>query len=313
LPADKRPRQIPIIRAEESGDVILASYHKLTPLGKLRDASATRTLDAKNVVTPAISAVHNSLVKKTLSTPSFLKKGREKYRLTIPILVAVAVSIIVFVLVLVLVLHPIGPMFIKPQPPPANHYSLSVFWIYLTGNQYCCFYNSFPDRIAVDSGGGNVYVAENGNNRIQKFDSTGHFITKWGSKGSSDGHFEDPGSVAVDHSGNVYVADAQIDRVQKFDSTGYFITKWGTFGSPNGQFNGPDGVAVDSGGNVYVADGNNRIQKFDSTGHFITKWGSNGTVNEQFQSISSIAVDSTGKVYVADLGKDSFIHVFTPT
>jgi len=40
-----------------------------------------------------------------------------------------------------------------------------------------------PHDIAVDSSG-NVYVAEQGNFRIQKFDSQGNFITSWGSAGS---------------------------------------------------------------------------------------------------------------------------------
>ena len=37
-----------------------------------------------------------------------------------------------------------------------------------------------PSGIAVDSSD-NVYVTDGGNNRIQKFDSNGKFITKWGS------------------------------------------------------------------------------------------------------------------------------------
>ena len=92
------------------------------------------------------------------------------------------------------------------------------------------------------------------NYRIQKFDSNGAFITKWGSYGSEDGQFSSPNSVAVDSSGNVYVADSYNHRIQKFDSNGTFITKWGSYGSEDGQFYYPNGVAVDSSGNVYVAD-----------------------------------------------------------
>ena len=39
---------------------------------------------------------------------------------------------------------------------------------------------------------GNVYVADAGNDRIQKFTSAGTFLTKWGTDGSGDGQFDNP-------------------------------------------------------------------------------------------------------------------------
>jgi tripartite motif-containing protein 71 len=55
-----------------------------------------------------------------------------------------------------------------------------------------------------------------GLNRIQKFDSNGKFITKWGSTGSNNGQFIDPISVTVDSSGKVYVVDGGNTRIQVF-------------------------------------------------------------------------------------------------
>jgi DNA-binding beta-propeller fold protein YncE len=108
-----------------------------------------------------------------------------------------------------------------------------------------------------------VYVADSGNSRIQKFTTTGTFITKWGTLGSGNGQFDWPIGVAVDSSGNVYVSDLHNNRIQKFTSDGTFITKLGTEGSGNGQFSYPNGVALDSSGRVYVADDHNyRIQVF---------------------------------------------------
>jgi len=124
------------------------------------------------------------------------------------------------------------------------------------------WYFASPSGVAVDSYG-NVYVADTYNHRIQKFSSSGTFITKWGSQGTGDGQFYSPSGVAVDSSGNLYVADTKNHRIQKFNSNGTFITKWGSKGTGDGQFNNPYGVAIDSSGNVYVADSeNNRIQKF---------------------------------------------------
>lgn len=128
-----------------------------------------------------------------------------------------------------------------------------------------------PSGLAVDSGG-NVYVVDENNHRIQKFTAAGVFITQWGAYGSGEGQFDEPSGVAVDSGGNVYVADENNNRIQKFTATGVFVTQWGVYGSGDGQFDEPSGVAVDSVGNVYVADeGNDRVQKFTPAGVFLGK------------------------------------------
>lgn len=119
-----------------------------------------------------------------------------------------------------------------------------------------------PRGIAVDTGG-NVYVTDFILNRIQKFDSSGVFLLKWGSSGSGNGQFDGPNHLEVDGNDNVYVPDSDNDRIQKFSSSGTFLAKWGSVGSSAGEFIQPISVAIDSSGNVYVVDlGNHRIQKF---------------------------------------------------
>ena len=53
----------------------------------------------------------------------------------------------------------------------------------------------FTGGVATDSSG-NVYVVDTGNGRILKFNSTGSFITKWGTFGFGDGLFNGPVRVA---------------------------------------------------------------------------------------------------------------------
>ena len=75
---------------------------------------------------------------------------------------------------------------------------------------------SLPADAALDSGG-NVWVADRGNNRIEKFNAKGEYVSQFGSKGTANGQFEKPSGIAIDPSGNIWVADATNERVQKFN------------------------------------------------------------------------------------------------
>jgi DNA-binding beta-propeller fold protein YncE len=159
-----------------------------------------------------------------------------------------------------------------------------------------------PEGVAVDRAG-DVYVADYGNDRIQKFSPNGKPLAVWGQAGTSPGQFNGPTGVAVDTSGNVYVADANNNRIQKLSSAGQPLALWGSAGSGAGQLRGPHGLAVDSKGDIYVADySNNRIAKYSSGGRLLADWGgpAPGSAPRQFDGPVSLAVDGHGNVYVAD-------------
>jgi hypothetical protein len=158
-----------------------------------------------------------------------------------------------------------------------------------------------PAGVAVD-GSGNVYVADTGNNRIQKFTSNGAYITQWGGLGSGNGQLSGPFGLTV-VGGNVYVVDTGNSRVQIFTTAGAYVSQWGGVGGGSGLFQQPLCVAVDGNGDVYVTDYNlNLVQKFTSTGAFITQWGGTGTLPGQFTGAAGICVDGWGTVFVTDSG-----------
>ncbi|SLM48655.1 putative NHL repeat protein [Nitrospira japonica] len=159
--------------------------------------------------------------------------------------------------------------------------------------------------MAVDQQG-SLFVVDNGNNRIQKFDNTGNFIILWGNFGSANSNFHNPTGIACDGKGDVWAVDTNNHRVQKFDGKlGGYIMKFGSRGNGEGQFNSPWGIAVDRvRGYVYVVDSANfRVQKFDMAGEFVMSWGSFGNGDGQFYFPRGVAVDqSDGSVYVVDMG-----------
>ncbi len=148
---------------------------------------------------------------------------------------------------------------------------------------------------------GNLYVADPGNFRIQKFAPDLRFLTAWGSKGESNGQFLGLKDLAIDAEGRIYALDTIRHDIQVFDADGEFLTSWGSRGIREGEFLSPYGIAADSEGNVVVADtGNNRLQKFTSDGVFQAMWGSMGTKPAQFREPDDVAIDSEGRIFVAD-------------
>ncbi|MGA9139548.1 MAG: hypothetical protein WBZ29_04955 [Methanocella sp.] len=145
---------------------------------------------------------------------------------------------------------------------------------------------------------GDVFVADAGNYRIQKFDRNGTFIASWGSRGSGNGSFEYPWDVAVDPSGNVYVVDNDLRNVQKFDPNGRFLTVWYGAHEGNGSFYRPHGIGADTAGRIYLADAaGNRIQVFGPDGAFQKTLHGNESMMEPWD----MAADRSGNIYVVGM------------
>ena len=70
---------------------------------------------------------------------------------------------------------------------------------------------------------GDLYVADWGNDRVQRFTPDGEFVAAYGSPGSGEGQLRRPSSVAVDERGFMYISDWGNERVQVFDADGRFI------------------------------------------------------------------------------------------
>ena len=156
-----------------------------------------------------------------------------------------------------------------------------------------------------------VYVADSGNNRIERFNLQGGEAMAWGTKGSGPGQFSYPRGVAA-NAGEVLVADDDNHRIEQFTPEGAFVAAAARNGTGAGQFGFPYGVALDAAGNVYVADDiNHRVVKLTPQLAFAGAWGGFGTKPGQLAFPRALASDPAGDTYVADTANDR-IEVFDP-
>jgi tripartite motif-containing protein 71 len=154
-----------------------------------------------------------------------------------------------------------------------------------------------------------VYVADSGNNRIERFDLNGEEPIEWGEKGSEPGQLSYPRGVAANAT-EVLVADDDNHRIEKFTPGGEYEESVGSYGTGPGRFGFPYGIALDAAGDVYVADDiNDRIVKLDPELGPAGEWGRPGSGSDQLAFPRALASDPAGDTYVADTANDR-IEVF---
>lgn len=152
-------------------------------------------------------------------------------------------------------------------------------------------------------GDGNIYVADSGNQRVQKFGPDRAFLSAWGSVGDGDGQFRQPVALAVDGQGLVYVSD-RWGSIEVFDSDGRWLASWDGLGSPVG-------ITVDLDGNVWVADeGQTEVIKFAPDGERLLTWDAFGFDAGEFSQPSGVDVDAEGRLFVSD--RNNRVQIFSP-
>jgi peptidylamidoglycolate lyase len=125
---------------------------------------------------------------------------------------------------------------------------------------------NIPHGICLDSGG-NVYVADRENNRIQVFDSTGKFLKQYANK-----TFANICSVTVDQNSNTVFAidDLSFLKIKHrgsdiiiTDTSGIVQTRFGRSGIYDGEPCWYHDIVIDNEQSIYVGDIlGNQVQKF---------------------------------------------------
>ncbi len=188
-----------------------------------------------------------------------------------------------------------------------------------------------PVDVALDSDG-NLYIVDNGNNRIRKVNTQGIISTIAGN-GDADftgdggaainASLNSPKSISIDNDGNIFIADNFNHRIRRVDIQGLISTVAGdgqAFFSGDGglateaSLMDPSAVSVDADGNIFIADTRaHRIHKVDGNGIINTVAGDGGTgspgelngddgiaTEAQLSFPIDVFADNQGNIFIAD-------------
>lgn len=160
--------------------------------------------------------------------------------------------------------------------------------------------------VAIDAHG-NVYVTNNYDNSITKFDEKGNNIKIITQTGSGIEQISGPQGIAVGPNGEIFISEAGNNCIKKMDCDLNTLDTWGSFGgSGSGYFTMPldcDVYENEEEAYIFVNEfWNCRVQKFYLNGSVVSVWGTKGSNSGQFRTPEALAVGPDGSVYVSDSG-----------
>jgi len=151
--------------------------------------------------------------------------------------------------------------------------------------------------------GMDVFVADYGNRRVQRFDRVLRFVSLLGGvdAGGELPGFGYPTDVALSRLGELFVCDNDNKSVLKIGKSGSIEKTIGGYDAGKGRLLNPSRIEIGPRDNLYVLDGR-RILVFDAFGNFVRDLfeGVTREPREIFADGSRIAVLDGGRLYIFD-------------
>src|ERR1700752_1590127 len=175
-----------------------------------------------------------------------------------------------------------------------------------------------PSALALGPGG-NLFVADTGNNRIRKITPEGQVSTVAGdgTAGYVDGpldkaQFNGPIGLAVSEGGDIYVADTYNDVIRMITTEGEVTTVagGGTPGFADGEqkvalFDTPSGIIVTDSSIIVADTGNRRLRKVSAEGSVTTL----SISGEEISRPIGLALSHDHFLYVTELDRSRVVQI----
>ena len=130
-------------------------------------------------------------------------------------------------------------------------------------------------------------VVDHLNSRIQKFDTSGKYISCFGKFGKDVGEFNYPWGIDIDKDQNIYIADWRNNRVQIFNSNGNYVNSIENY--EDQKLAKHSSVHISKKGNIFVTNwADNSVIIYDSKLNFISKLIGDATISKWCQEFLDV-------------------------
>ncbi|EEI89629.1 NHL repeat protein [Sphingobacterium spiritivorum ATCC 33300] len=141
----------------------------------------------------------------------------------------------------------------------------------------------------------NIYLSDDYNKWVQKFDSKGVFREIYHNGNS-------PRGSTFLKNGNAVITTTQTNTYVKiFDKNKNIVKQWGSYGTSDTQFQNIEQITVDDEDNIYLIDGTgNSVKKYDSNGNFLLKFTATIRTAQQTDGPYPMGITfMNGKIFVS--------------